>query len=60
MDRDIERAREFFQSFDAGDGVAVLNAGEIAAQESGAFVDVALREIAFLAEGAEALTYSHL
>ena len=59
MDGDLDGAGEFLERLDGGNGMAVFDAREIAAEQSGAALDVALGEIALFPEQAESLTYSH-
>jgi hypothetical protein len=43
--RHFERACHLLQGFNSRNGVAVFNAGNVAAQQPGSFFDVALREL---------------
>lgn len=45
MERKAERASPFFQSGDAGDGVTIFDAGNIAAEESSARFYIQLRAV---------------
>jgi hypothetical protein len=59
MDGNLDGAGEFFEGLNGGNGMAVFDAREIAAEQSGAILDIALGEIALFPKQAEALTYSH-
>jgi len=56
IEGDFESLSQFFESFDGGDGVAVLDSGEIGAKKAGTLFDVTLREVFLLAQFAEPLT----
>src|SRR5437899_1178700 len=51
----FEGAGELLQRLDRRDGVPVLNAGDVAADQARALLDVPLRELLFLAQCAEAV-----
>jgi hypothetical protein len=48
----FEGARQLFKRLDTRDGVAVLHTGDVATPQARALLDVSLREIFFLANGA--------
>jgi hypothetical protein len=48
----FEGAGHFFQRLDARDGVAVLDTRDVAAFETGAFLDVPLRKVLLFPDGA--------
>ena len=51
-DGQVERCGDLGERVEGWNGVAVLNSGEVAAQEAGFLFDVALREAFLQAEGA--------
>lgn len=51
VERDFQGAGQFFKGLDAWDGVAVLDARDVAAFEAGAHLDVTLGKIFLLADG---------
>ena len=59
VERHVESARPLFESLDGRDGVTVFDAGDVAAEKPGGFLDVALAEILFFAKRFEALSYLH-
>jgi hypothetical protein len=57
---DFEGPGHFFESLDAGDGVAVLDTGDVASLEAGALLDFALRKIFLLAYGSQPVGDNHI
>jgi hypothetical protein len=53
------RSRHFFQSFNSGNRVTVLHARDVAAQQTRAFLDVALRQILLFAQSLQSFSYNH-
>ena len=47
IERHFESARHLFQSLNRRHGVPIFDAGDVAAQQSGTFLDIALREFLF-------------
>src|SRR5580693_2117685 len=43
VQRNFQRARHLFQGFDGRNSMAILDAGNVATQQSGAFLDISLR-----------------
>ena len=50
IERHFQGACQFFQRFDGRDGMAVLDAREVAAQQAGSFLDITLGEFFFFAQ----------
>jgi hypothetical protein len=50
--RNFESPRQLFEGLDARDGVAVLDAGDVTALQSGALLDITLRKVFLLPDGA--------
>ncbi len=50
VQRDAQRARQFFQCLDGWNGAAIFQAREVTAKQPGAFLDIALREVLGFAE----------
>lgn len=57
---DFEGAGHFFKRLDAGDGVAILDARNVASLQAGALLDIALRKIFFLAYGSQSVGDNHI
>jgi len=56
---DLESTRQLFQRFDGGNGMTILDAGDIAPEQASALFNVALGEFLCLAHFAEAVAYNH-
>jgi len=59
IERHFESTSEFLECFDGGDSVAILNTGDVATEQPGSFLDVALGEFLFFAQSAKAVTNNH-
>ena len=57
--RDLESTRQLFQRLNSRNGMAILDAGDIASQQASALFNVALGEFLFLAHLAEAVANNH-
>src|SRR5258708_31370676 len=55
----LESASQLFQRFDGRDSMTILDAGNVATKQAGAFFDVALGEFLFFAHGAKTVTNNH-
>jgi len=55
----LERARQFFQSFDGRNRVAIFNTGNVTTQETGTLLDITLGEFLFFAQSAKTITDNH-
>lgn len=55
----FESARQFFQSFDGRNRVAIFNTGNITTEETGTLLDITLGEFLFLAQSAKTITDNH-
>src|SRR5713226_4844194 len=55
----LECACQLFQRFDGRNSMAILDAGNIAAKQTGTLLDVALGEFLFLAHCAKTVTNNH-
>ena len=59
VERDFQRAREFFQRLDGRNGAPIFQARKVAAKQAGAFLDVALREVLRFAKPFEPFADHH-
>ena len=57
--RHVESTRPLLESLDGRNGVAVLDAGDVAAEKAGGFLDVALTKVFSFAESSESLADLH-
>src|SRR6266446_2451391 len=55
----LESTRKLFQRFNGGDGMTILNAGNVTTKQTCAFFDVALGEFLFFAQSAKTVTNNH-
>jgi len=58
--RDFQGASHFLQRFDGRNGMAIFDAGDIAAKQSGALFDVPLGVLFVFAQGAKSVTDNHV
>jgi len=58
--RDFEGASHFLKRFDGRNGMAIFDAGDIAAKQSGALFDVPLGKLLFFAQGAKPIADNHV
>ena len=59
VERNVQRARQFFESLNGRNGAAILQARKVTAKKTGAFLDVALREVLRFAEPLEPFADDH-
>ena len=59
VDRDLQDAGEFFQRFHGRHPVAAFDAGDVATQQPGALLDVALRKRFVFAQDPQAVADDH-
>src|SRR5713226_9670974 len=55
----FESTRQLFQRFDGGNGVTILDAGNVTSEQASALFNVALGELLFFAQHAKTFTYYH-
>ncbi len=55
----LERARQFFQSFDGRNRVAIFNTGNVTTEETGTLLDITLGEFLFFAQSAKTIADNH-
>ena len=55
----FESASQFFQRFDGRNGVAIFDAGDVAAKQTGSLLDITLGEFLFFAQSAKPVTDNH-
>jgi len=60
VERDFQGAGHFLERFDGRNGVAIFDAGDIAAKQSGALFDVPLGVLFVFAQGAKPVTDNHV
>jgi len=58
--RDVQSARHFLQRFNGRHGMAIFDAGDVAAEQSGALFDVPLGKLFVFAQGAKPITDNHV
>src|SRR5713226_4769114 len=59
VDRALQGTGKLLQRFDGGHGVTVFDAGDVAAQQTGALLDVALRKLLVFAQDPQAVADNH-
>jgi hypothetical protein len=59
IERDFQSARQFLKRFDGRNGMAILDAGDIATKQSGALFDVPLGKLFFFAHDAKPIANNH-
>jgi len=59
VDRDLQGAGEFFQRFHRRHSVAAFDSGDVATQQTGALLDVALRKLFVFAQDPQAVADDH-
>jgi hypothetical protein len=59
VERNVQGARQFFESLDGRNGAAILQARKVAAKKAGALLDVALREVLGFAKPLEPFADHH-
>ena len=59
IERALKSSRNFLQRLDGRNGMAVFNAGNVAAKQTGALLDIALGKFLVLAHSADAVTNNH-
>jgi hypothetical protein len=57
--RHVQRPSHFLQRFDARNGIAVLDTGNVTAKQTRALFNVALRKVLFFAQSAQAVSHDH-
>jgi hypothetical protein len=57
--RYFEGPGHFLERFDGGNGVAIFDAGDVAAKQTCTLFDITLRKIFFLAQGAKTIANNH-
>ena len=55
----LESARQFFQSLNGRNGMAIFDAGNVTTKQTGTLLDIALGEFLFFAQSAKPVTDNH-
>jgi hypothetical protein len=58
--RNLEGSGEFLESFDGGNGVAILDARDVTTEQAGSFFDVTLRKLFTFAQRSQPFADNHV
>lgn len=60
IERDVQSACHFLESFNGRNGMAIFDARDVTAKQSGALFDVPLGKLLFFAQGAKSIADNHI